>query len=62
MELVLLKCHSSREAFPIGTGMLQFFISYDRNYGLSMQEVEEKVRALYIDNNNDEEEPKEPQE
>ena len=27
-----------------------------------MQEVEEKVRALYIDNNNDEEEPKEPQE
>ena len=42
MELVLLKCHSSREAFPIGTGMLQFFISYDRNYGLSMQEVEEK--------------------
>ena len=31
-------------------------------YGLSMQEVEEKVRALYIDNNNDEEEPKEPQE
>ena len=38
MELVLLKCHSSREAFPIGTGMLCLSIHCERNYGLSMQE------------------------